>query len=272
MQAFAQIGMLRVVTSRRLAGMMISSAVILCATTAGASGIDAEERCYHEKTASRARLDLCLQYAKRAMATGLEGEFETFQKRVSRCREIYHKRFGGWHKKPRFSGSSCHVGDYPRFTDSGATVTDNFTGLVWEKKTSLDGLPNPFDPHDADNSYSWSGGLPYTNANGTVFTEFLSVLNSSPCFAGECDWRLPTTEELQTILSEPNYMCSSNPCVYAALGSTQSALYQTASSLGSKVSCCRSPNLVYQVSFYSGEINWNPKSSSAYVRAVRGGP
>ena len=92
-----------------------------------------------------------------------------------------------------------------RFDDNGdGTITDNETGLQWEKKTTQYGSgANYADPHDVDNGYTWgSTSAPYL-ANGTVFTDFLAQLNGSlgsgTCFANHCDWRLPTMQELSTI-------------------------------------------------------------------------
>jgi hypothetical protein len=68
-----------------------------------------------------------------------------------------------------------------RFTDNGTTVTDNLTGLQWEKKTDDSTV------HDKDDRYSWSAG--FAAADGTAFTTFLPVLNGGACFAGQCDWR-----------------------------------------------------------------------------------
>lgn len=43
-----------------------------------------------------------------------------------------------------------------RFVDnSDGTITDRETGLMWEKKVALNGVPG--GPHDADNEYRWSG-------------------------------------------------------------------------------------------------------------------
>jgi hypothetical protein len=56
-----------------------------------------------------------------------------------------------------------------RFVDNhDGTVTDHKTGLVWEKKDNLDGSVNESDPHDADNTETWSssGSVP----DGTMFT------------------------------------------------------------------------------------------------------
>src|SRR5215475_7571875 len=62
-----------------------------------------------------------------------------------------------------------------RFVDNGdGTVTDQATGLVWEKKDNLDGNANFADPHDADNTYTWSSGA--HAHDGTVFLDLLGAL------------------------------------------------------------------------------------------------
>jgi hypothetical protein len=41
-----------------------------------------------------------------------------------------------------------------RFVDNAdGTITDNETGLMWEKKTELNSIGNAANPHDADNGY-----------------------------------------------------------------------------------------------------------------------
>jgi hypothetical protein len=72
------------------------------------------------------------------------------------------------------------------FVATELTVIDKCTGLEWERKT---------DDNHSD-WYSWSSsGLA---SDGTIFTEFLPSLNTPPCFAGHCDWRLPTVAGLPT--------------------------------------------------------------------------
>lgn len=68
----------------------------------------------------------------------------------------------------------------PAVDNGDGTITDPVTGLMWEKK-SYDG-----SIHDKGNTYSWAD----------AHTLFLDVLNTAPCFAGHCDWRLPNEDGL----------------------------------------------------------------------------
>lgn len=79
------------------------------------------------------------------------------------------------------------------YVDNGlGFVKDQRTGLWWEKKSDDGGL------HDKDASYTWT--IDTEQADGKVFSEFLSALNTPPCFADRCDWRLPTSFELYTLV------------------------------------------------------------------------
>src|SRR5437773_2844025 len=71
------------------------------------------------------------------------------------------------------------------YTDNGnGTVTDNNTGLVWEK-LSMDG-----SVHDVSTTYPWAN----------AFAQHVATLNSTN-FAGHNDWRMPNVKELESIMN-----------------------------------------------------------------------
>jgi hypothetical protein len=159
------------------------------------------------------------------------------------------------------------------YTDNcDGTVTDSATGLMWEQKTTAVGSGEHLaDPHDVDNRYSWSTSGS-TVANGTVFTDFLVKLNTVPCFAGHCDWRLPSEagrespytgpKELESILVAA-YPCGVSPCIDPIFGPT-AAWYHFSSTTFSL-----SPFYAWFVYFHDGYTYGYGKSTSIAVRAVR---
>ena len=91
--------------------------------------------------------------------------------------------------------SVCSLPENVRFIacSDGVSVEDTATGLVWERKTTAEGLNN------VNNSYSWSADISSIAADGTVYTTFLAQLNANG-FGGHGSWRLPTVGEMQSIL------------------------------------------------------------------------
>jgi hypothetical protein len=108
------------------------------------------------------------------------------------------------------------------YRDNGdGTVTDNSTGLTWEKKGNRSG-----DVHDISYAYSWSTperpGAGGTEKDGTAFTMFLKLLNEGQGFAKHTDWRLPTVKEFLTIVDRSS---GSLPAIDPIFGPTQFAYY-----------------------------------------------
>src|SRR5262249_61432489 len=121
-----------------------------------------------------------------------------------------------------------------RYIDNGdGTVTDTSTGLQWEKKDGTDGVADYSNPHDVDNVYTWGdlAGCPIAGcANGTGYTDFLARLNYCvsdgtttvwPGFAGHCDWRLPTIDELASIIDYNSPTCQNGPCIDPIFGPSE---------------------------------------------------
>jgi hypothetical protein len=171
--------------------------------------------------------------------------------------------------------SGCEASSVPsRFSDNGdRTATDRVSGLMWEQKDDLAGT------HDKDNTYTWCADVAPVDIvcdngtgafDGTAKTAFLDVLNDvtgggASCFAGHCDWRLPTVLELKGLLLEPSSggFCSTSPCVDPDLpGWTQLGFYWSATN---------HPGGAWGVFFVDGSVGLDYKAEDDYVRAVRGG-
>ena len=94
------------------------------------------------------------------------------------------------------------------YTDDGdGTITDNKTGLMWEKK-SQDSSIHDYRIHNN----TWATDELTNLMDGTITTAFLAGLNAGGGFAGHTDWRIPNVNELHSLENYEN----SNPSVDAA--------------------------------------------------------
>jgi Protein of unknown function (DUF1566) len=241
-------------------------AVLLMA--GGAQAATPEQKCQEKKLKARGKLQLCLQKNSAKVIGGKPDASATCQS--------------------KFQTALTKAGTACRYLDNGdGTLTDLNTGLQWEKKDNLDGTANPSDPHDADNIYTWCIGTPNcTNTSypedGSAFTDFLSNLNSGAaaagevilpitgCFAGHCDWRLPTIVELQGIADAAQGNCGggSGPCIDPVFGYTQANIYW--SSTTDSIDPSRGLDVDFMFGIAAG-ASANNKAETGYVRAVRGG-
>ena len=173
-----------------------------------------------------------------------------------------------------------------RFVDNGdGTITDNETGLMWEKKLASDGSDggncaelNQADRnvHCVNNYYPWTDTADgdYTNPDGTAFTDFLARLNEDTflgfdgtCFANHCDWHMPRLSELQRLALNVDECISNGSCVDPILGPTAFG-YWSFTSLGRTGSAWG----IYPYLYHPGTTDGffaDYKTITAAVRAVR---
>ncbi|MFM7144051.1 MAG: DUF1566 domain-containing protein [Alphaproteobacteria bacterium] len=174
-----------------------------------------------------------------------------------------------------YAGNVIVVNQQSRFVDNGdGTVTDNLTHLMWEKKTGAVGtavscpdVATCPDPHVVNNIYTWSAvNVSPWPFDGTAATVFLGLINSQPaCLAGHCDWRLPSVEELLTIVEQG----SGPPAINATFGPTQPYYYWTATTFAGAFT----PYYAWFVDFFGGNYQNNGfKLDGYFVRAVRSTP
>lgn len=207
-----------------------------------------------DQLCQKARYDAAAKYAlchQKAMGLFLAGLGDA----PNACRVKYTAT---WQKLQKHFAGTDTACARDRFAVDSVTVRDDLTGLMWEKHTDDNGI------RDQDNYYAMTAsGSGSAFTNGTVFTDFLAQLNTPPCFATFCDWRVPTLAELLTI--EAPTPCDA-PCIDEnVFGPTAGLCYWTATTL------IHIPRMNWVVGFTGGEIGANELYSSCHVRAVRGG-
>ena len=172
------------------------------------------------------------------------------------------------------SDGALQKGDARSFTDNGdGTITDNKTGLMWEKK-SLDGSIHDYNVHYA---FGPSSFVPPYAMDGPIVTTFLATLNAGGGFAGHTDWRIPNRFELESLYSFE----------YSPGWGSLDPGFRTACSVGCTVLTCScgstaeywssttyagDQRYAWTLNFANGSVNRYSKPTNTYsVRAVRGG-
>lgn len=249
--------------------MIAATLVALVATNAGAA--TPEQKCLKGRSKAKAKFESCVDgWLARLYGSYLYDDSAKYQKALGKLAKCRIKYDAAWVKmQAKLAGTTC---DQARFADNGnGTITDNLSGLVWEKKSDDAGI------HEKDYIPTWSTSSPW-NGNGTAFTAFLTSDLNTPGFAGANDWRLPTVAELQTILLPQPHPCTISPCV--------PAIFDTGCMPGCTVTTCsctyagfhwssttRSdiPGAAWYVDFDDADVDSAGKISNLNVRAVRGG-
>ncbi len=118
------------------------------------------------------------------------------------------------------------------------TVTDNVTGLVWQRK-------------DDDTLRRW--------ADASSYCENLNL-------GGYTDWRLPTEYELQTILDYGTFAPAIDEGIFPETDASVIYGYWASRERWDN------PDWAWAVSTYNGYVETFSKTNSKYVRCVRGEP
>ncbi len=145
----------------------------------------------------------------------------------------------------------------PRFTDnSDGTVTDNLTGLIWDK-----------DANRSSSQITWASAL--SVCNNLADNEDDLTDGSS---AG--DWRLPNIKELQSLIHfgfySPALSNTSGTGKWTTDGDPFSNVWS--SYYWSSTGNASNSSYAWNVSLGSGYVNYYDKSYGSYVWCVRGGP
>jgi uncharacterized repeat protein (TIGR01451 family) len=144
-------------------------------------------------------------------------------------------------------GQSCSFDTFTPtvdFTDNGnGTVTHQKTGLMWQRCSV---------------GQTWNGAGCTGSASSMNYT---SAIAQTSVLADYNDWRLPTLNELNTIVEYKNYSPAINSTVFP---NTPSNLFWSASFFAS------SPDGAFIVGFNGGYDDYNLKDGNLVVRLVRG--
>ncbi|ETR69318.1 MAG: hypothetical protein OMM_09711, partial [Candidatus Magnetoglobus multicellularis str. Araruama] len=165
-----------------------------------------------------------------------------------------------------FTKLDAQGNDLPDSATEWTMVRDNVTGLIWEVKTDDESI------HDKDNKYSWydsnpetNGGDPGREGDGTDTEDFIKAINDSN-YGGFSDWRLPTFEELQSIVDYGKY----DPVINTVYFPNTISEYTWSSSYCSGA-IDEGYSCAWYIHFKSGFGGGSGLQYSYQVRAVRGG-
>jgi hypothetical protein len=154
----------------------------------------------------------------------------------------------------------------PPTAPAWACVRDNYTGLVWEAK-----VDDETDPSHFGHSYSWfnpdttsNGGQPGLADGGTCqgsacdISAYVTAFNELR-ICGVTDWRLPTRQELASIVHAGQTSPALDPDFFP-LGA---GIYWTATPASAD------PTSAWVVDFADGSITTQLKTTSSRIRLVR---
>jgi PKD repeat protein len=137
--------------------------------------------------------------------------------------------------QPFYGQDANYTINQPAYTPHGDTVTDNVTGLMWQRE-------------DDNITRTWDAAMGYCQDSG---------------LGGYNDWRLPSKKELMGLV---NYNIP-----YPGPTIDTNAFPGTNYWCWSSTTYAYVPGFAWSVYFYYGFVNYNGKGYNGYVRCVRGG-
>jgi hypothetical protein len=157
-----------------------------------------------------------------------------------------------------------------RYRDNGdSTVTDFDTGLMWERK--IETIPFMNLPCEVLNGPSCvSRQFTWLEAMGEFLTElnghFANDGSPQAGHAGYADWRLPTFDELFSILDLAVPGCNQfGVCIDPTFGPTNEGSYWSSSTIEGAAAAA------WRADFAEGDVGTSDKGFSLSARAVRTG-
>jgi hypothetical protein len=134
---------------------------------------------------------------------------------------------------------------YGNYTDNGnGTVTDNITGLVWQKCSM--GQNNDSICSGTATTATWVHAISYCEA--------LSL-------GGHTDWRLPNVSALESLVDFSRFNPSINTSFFP--GTVGNWYWSSSSYVGNT-------STAWFVNFSNGYVDYNVKTNGVFVRCVRG--
>jgi hypothetical protein len=243
-----------VIIQRRIVATALAAGLLVLGVRTAANAADPELTCQYARYAAAGKYAACQQKARAKLFAG--GTNAGHNSDMAKCHKKYLKTWTKMQAKAAGTDSTC---DALRLVAGTETVVDNLTGLEWQRTTNDGGI------RDKDDTYTWSTILG-AGGDGTAFTSFLATLNTSPCFAGHCDWRMPTIDELFTIVNQ-GFQCFTSPCLdQGVFGPTNPTSYWSVTpdvhQLGDAVG--------WYIFFHDSLVIVDLKTNAHAVRAVRG--
>jgi hypothetical protein len=214
------------------------------------AGLSPEARCESRKEKALGNRAVCRARQRSEAAKGRPTNFD-------RCEMQFRKAIAAADKGAARKGTRCRWKVSPV-----GTARDLDTGLEWT--LPVDG----FSVRSRNRTFQWSREEG-SGTDGSLFTVFLTTLNrrvgflgaDPTCFAGHCDWRIPSLDEFSSIF----YTCGSElNCEEPQPVLDQSVYYWTSSRQNSEASfMVRVPvaNFSYDVLLFT---------TQAHAVAVRG--